>query len=85
MPHYPTWDYVPVKHDFEYTAEINWPGRIGEQLDWIVGITHVEFWLEKYTGPKYKRWAWNMAMESYHISVAFKYDKHRTLFLINYS
>jgi hypothetical protein len=85
VPHYPTWDYVPVKHDFEYTAEIAWPGRVGEQLDWIIGITHVEWWLEQYTGAKYSRWAWNMATESYHISVAFKYDKHRMLFLLNYA
>jgi hypothetical protein len=68
-----------------YTAEIAWPGLVGEQLDWIVGICHVEFWLNQYTGPKYQRWAWNMAMESYNISVAFKFDKHRTLFLLNYS
>ena len=61
MPTYPTWDYVPVIHDFMYTAEIAWPGLVGEQLDWIVGISHVEFWLNQYTGPKYQRWAWNMA------------------------
>jgi hypothetical protein len=84
MPTYPTWDYVPVKHDFAYIADIRWPGRCGEQLDWIVGITHVEFWLKEYTGPKYQRWAWNMATECYNISVAFKFDKHRTLFLLNY-
>ena len=63
MPHYPTWDYVPSKHDFEYTAEIAWPGRVGEQLDWIIGITHVEFWLVNYVGGKYQRWAWNMGTE----------------------
>ena len=85
MPHYPTWDYVPVNHAFEYTANIDWPGRALEQLDWIIGITEVEQWLLKYTGPKYQRWAWNMAVECYQISVAFKYDKHRSLFLLNYS
>jgi len=85
MPTYINWDYVPVLHDFEFTAEINWPGRCYEQLDWIIGITDVENWLLQYTGPKYQRWAWNMATECYHISVAFKYAKHRTLFLLNYS
>jgi hypothetical protein len=85
MPHYPTWDYVPVNHVFEYTASIDWPGRALEQLDWIIGITEVEQWLLQYTGPKYQRWAWNMAVECYQISVAFKYDKHRSLFLLNYS
>jgi hypothetical protein len=85
MPTYPAWDYVPVLHDFIYTADIAWPGRALEQLDWIIGITDVENWLVTYTGPKYQRWAWNMALESYNISVAFKYDKHRTLFLLNYN
>ena len=85
MPTYLTWDYVPTIHDFKYTADIPWPGRYGEQLDWIVGIAQVQFWLEQYTGPKYQRWAWNMATESYHISVAFKYEKHKTLFLLNYN
>ena len=84
MPHYPSWNYFPDKHDFEYIADIQWPGRIGEQLDWITGVVSVEQWLLNYTGPKYERWAWNMATESYHVSVAFKYDKHRTLFLLNW-
>ena len=85
MPTYNNWDYVPHLHDFEYIANVAWPGRVGEQLDWIIGISHVEFWLEQYTGPKYQRWAWNMGTEVYQISVAFKYAKHRTLFLLNYS
>jgi hypothetical protein len=85
MPTYNNWDYVPVLHDFEYVADIAWPGRSYEQLDWIVGITNVEEWLVNYTGPKYQRWAWNMATECYNISVAFKYDKHRMLFLLNYN
>ena len=84
MPIYPR-DYTPERHGFEYTADSAWPGRAYEQLDWIIGITQVEEWLLNYTGPKYQRWAWNMATESYNISVAFKYDKHRTLFLLNYS
>jgi hypothetical protein len=85
MPTYTNWDYVPVKHDFEYTASIAWPVQAYEQRDWILGITDVEQWLLCYTGPKYQRWAWNMGTESYQISVAFRYDKHKTLFLLNYS
>jgi len=85
MPTYNNWDYVPMLHNFEYTADIAWPGRALEQVDWIIGITGVESWLLKYTGAKYSNWCWNMALESYNISVAFKYDKHRMLFLLNYS
>ena len=84
MPTYNNWDYVPSLHDFKYTASIAWPGRCLEQLDWIMGITSVEEWLLQYTGAKYQRWVWNMATECYQISVAFKYDKHKTLFLLNY-
>ena len=85
MPTYNNWDYFPDQHDFNYIANIAWPDRALEQLDWILSITQVEQWLLKYTGPKYQRWAWNMAAECYDISVAFKFDKHRTLFLLNYN
>ena len=79
------WNYFPDRHDFVYICSIHWPTYTDEQLDWITGITDVEQWLLRYTGPKYQRWAWHLAENSYDISVAFKYDKHRTLFLLNYS
>ena len=85
MIHCPVWKYFPDQHNFEYTANISWPSHVTEQLDWIVGITEVESWLLKYTGAKYQTWAWNLAVNCYDISVAFKYDKHRMLFLLNYS
>ena len=85
MPHYPIWDYVPVIHDFAHAAEIPWPAGRDTQLDWIIGIHSVEQWLEQYIGSKYQRWAWHMATNCYNVGVAFKYDKHRTLFLIHYS
>lgn len=85
MPTYNNWDYVPVLHDFKHIANIDWPGRAYEQLDWIIGITDVENWLLTHKMHKYSHWAWNMAREHYQISVAFKYDKHKTLFLLHYS
>ena len=84
MPASTFWDYVPDLHDFAYTATIRWPGLSLEQLDWITGIHDVESWLLMYAGPKYQRWAWNMAVDCYDIGVAFKYDKHRTLFLLEW-
>jgi hypothetical protein len=84
MPIYPR-DYTPERHGFEYTADICWPGVIGEQLDWVTGVTDVELWLIQYTGPKYSRWAWNTAKSVYNVSVAFKYDKHKTLFLLTWA
>jgi hypothetical protein len=86
MSHGPTWDFVPSKHNFIYTAEVVWPKIINtDQIDWINNFTCVEDWLVDYIGSKYQRWAWNMATDCYNLSVAFKYDKHRTLFLIHYS
>jgi hypothetical protein len=85
MPTYPTWDYVPVLHNFEHVAAVPWPGRAGEQLDWIMGVYNVELWLQAYVGSKYQRWAWNMGTEVYQVSVAFKYAKHRTLFLLEWA
>jgi len=77
-------DYFPDLHDFKYVADIQWPSRGSEQIDWVTGVMDVEQWLLSYTGPKYDRWAWNMATHCYAVSVAFKYDKHRTLFLLNW-
>jgi hypothetical protein len=84
MPHGYAWKYFPDLHDFQYTADIHWPGQLG-QVDWIDGIILVEDWLLTRIGSQYQRWAWNTATEVYDISVAFKYDKHRTLFLLAYS
>ena len=85
MPHYPTWDYVPVLHDFEYIATVPWPGRQYEQLDWILGVHEIEMWLNDHNMHKYSHWAWNMGIEVYTISVAFRWDKHRTLFLLQWA
>ena len=66
-------NYFPDLHNFEYIADIHWPGRVGEQLDWITGVVSVEQWLLDYAGPKYERWAWNMATECYNVSVCLLY------------
>ena len=66
-------------------ADVDWPRTELAQMDWITGIHEVESWLLSYTGPKYSRWTWATAREVYHIGVAFKYDKHRTLFLLTWS
>jgi hypothetical protein len=76
--------YTPDFHLFEYTASVHWPETSSNQLDWIDGIQDVERWLIDYTGPKYSRWAWNWSPYAYDISVAFKFDKHRTLFLLRW-
>jgi hypothetical protein len=86
MPqHMPLWDYAPCINDFVYYADVDWPHQTLEQVDWITGITEIETWLIQYTGPKYSRWTWATAREVYHVGVAFKYDRHRTLFLLQWA
>lgn len=85
MPRSYPWDYLPDFHNFEYIASVPWPGLSSDQIDWVAGVVTVEDWLEHYTGPKYSRWAWNRPIEHYQVSVAFKYDKHRTLFLLQWA
>jgi hypothetical protein len=76
------YDFVPIKHNFQYIADVRWPQA--EQLDWVQGVTEIEQWLQYHHMSKYSEWVWNWASSCYQISVAFKYDKHRCLFLINY-
>lgn len=69
---------------FKYVAQVNWP-RPQPQLDWIDQVIAMENWLNLHVGDG--RWLW--AQESIdnpgQACIAFKYAKHKTLFLINYS
>ena len=85
MPLHTARDYTPSLHDFIYVAEVNWPGSQEPQTDWIYGADKVEQWLLQYVGHKYVTWAWNPAIHYPDISVAFKYDRHRMLFLLVYT
>ena len=76
------YDFVPIKHNFEYIADVRWPQA--EQLDWVQGVGEIEQWLHYHHMMKYREWVWNWASSCYQVSVAFKYDTHRTLFLINW-
>ena len=75
--------YLPEYHDFAYIATAPWP-NYDSQLDWVDNVITLEQWLEQYVGEHYVRWAW--ATNSNHTTteacVAFKWDKHRTLFLL---
>jgi hypothetical protein len=47
----------------------------------------MEYWLDKHIGPHFVRWAWATDREQqyYEACVAFKFDKHKTLFLLNFN
>lgn len=78
--------YLPECHDFEYIARAPWP-NYDSQLDWVENVHTIESWLESYVGEHYKRWAWASEHDQkcYEACVAFKWDKHRTLFLLTWS
>ena len=78
--------YLPEHHAFEYIAAAPWP-IMTAQMDWIEGYSIMESWLEQYVGEHLKRWAWTTTREhtSAEACVAFKWDKHRTLFLLTWS
>ena len=82
----PTSYYLPESHSFEYIARAPWP-NYDNQLDWVDNINTLEQWLEQYVGEHLKRWAWatEREHEPYQACVAFKWDKHRTLFLLKWS
>lgn len=75
--------YLPEYHDFEYIARAPWP-NYDSQLDWVENVITLETWLEQYVGEHYKRWAWATERDhnSWEACVAFRWDKHKTLFLL---
>ncbi len=78
--------YLPESHDFEYIALAPWP-QLDNQHDWVQGFVTLETWLEQYIGGHYQRWAWatTNSHNSSEACVAFKYDKHRCLFLLTWA
>jgi hypothetical protein len=78
--------YLPECHDFEYIARAPWP-NYDSQLDWVDNVIVLETWLNQYVGEHWVRWAWATDREhtSSEACVAFRWDKHRTLFLLTWS
>lgn len=78
--------YLPEYHSFEYIARAPWP-NYDSQLDWVDNVVTLEDWLERYVGEHYKRWAWATERDhnSWEACVAFKWAKHKTLFLLTWA
>jgi hypothetical protein len=68
-------------HNFPYHARVNWP-RPEHQINWIDQLETIEGWLNATIGPEYKLWRW--VGEAEFATVAFKLDKHKTLFLLTW-
>jgi len=65
---------------FEHIASVPWP-QTHPQMDWVNQLHTIEYWLHEYVGKQ--NWAWiNTQLEA---TIAFKYPKHKTLFLLQWS
>lgn len=78
--------YLPEYHNFEYIARAPWP-NYDSQLDWVENIDVLESWLNQYVGQHYQRWAWatEQNQRSWEACVAFRWAKHKTLFLLTWA
>ena len=78
--------YLPEHHNFEHIARARWP-RPQAQIDWVDNVITMELWLNQYVGEHLKRWAWATDREhnSWEACVAFKWHKHKTLFLLTWA
>lgn len=78
--------YLPELHNFNYIARAPWP-KPQAQIDWIDQINLLETWLDSRVGPHYARWAWatEQDQQTWEACVAFKWAKHKTLFLLTWS
>ena len=81
--------YLPELHPFEHIAYATWPTIVttDEQLDWISAVDCMEAWLNQYIGHHYSTWAYHngTSIDYWQACIAFKYAKHKTLFLLAWS
>jgi hypothetical protein len=78
--------YLPELHNFNYIALAPWP-QPTVQIDWVDQIALLENWLDTRVGPHHTQWAWATVSEqtTREACVAFKWAKHKTLFLLTWS
>jgi hypothetical protein len=80
--------YLPESHSFEHFATAPWPHiHRNWQSDWVDSVDHLESWLNRYVGPHWASWAYaqQQNQEYWQACIAFKWAKHKTLFLLTWS
>jgi hypothetical protein len=74
------------RHYFPYYASVPWPVDPAQpQIDWINSIAVLEKWLIENVGQHYSHWAWHWAPTTDLASVAFRWQKDTTLFLLKWN
>jgi hypothetical protein len=80
--------YLPEYHDFEHVATAPLPIIINDgQWDWVNSTDCMEQWLCRYVGNHHSTWAYHTGtnLDYRQVCVAFKWAKHKTLFLLQWS
>ncbi len=70
-----------------YPAVVPWPIiEYHGQPDWVESVHTIESWLDRYSGPHYVAWVWNMwTLHQTHLcSVSFARERDSTLFLLRW-
>jgi len=76
--------YLPDWHDFDYWATAPWPQW--QEVTAGTSVLILESWLNRTVGSHYTAWAWHQVNQEYwEACVAFRWDKHRTLFLLTWA
>jgi hypothetical protein len=80
--------YLPEYHEFDHIAIAPWPVASSIiQIDWVDAVDTIERWLEQYTGPHLKEWAFTTHQEQnyWEACIAFKRERNKTLFLLQWA
>lgn len=72
-------------HPFRYTAQVPWPTTVdSEQVDWDLGVHLIENWLTQNVGNRLATWAWDDSGDHYQLGVGFRWEQHKTLFVLRW-
>lgn len=71
-------------HPFRYTAQVPWPTIDSDQVDWDLGVHLVEKWLTQNVGSRLSTWAWDDSGDNYLLGVGFRWEQHKTLFVLRW-
>ena len=71
-------------HPFRYTARVPWPVIDSNQPDWDIGVHLIENWLIQHVGFRASTWAWDDSGANYQLGVGFRWEQHKTLFLLRW-
>lgn len=71
--------------EFEYPAQVPWSHIPGAVLDWQYKVQMLEHWLGQNVGGHYVAWLWCDSGHHDLVGVSFRWDQHRTLFVLTWA